>query len=119
MTVIIPSEHEEQVAVVQWCKLNKIFAVAVANGFHTNGKKDGRFFGMMKSLEKEGYSKGFPDLVIIVPNGGVMFLEMKRLKGSKTSPEQAKWNDDLTESGHHSVVCKGFDEAIEAIKGFM
>jgi len=114
-----PSEHEEQVRVVKWCGINGIMAIAIPNGFHTNGKKDGRFYGMIASLKAEGVTPGFPDLIILAPGKRVMFVEMKRVQGSTTSKEQKRLIEGLNFFGHYAVVCKGADEAIGMIEAFV
>lgn len=114
----IPSEHQEQVAVVRWCKAKGIIAVAVPNGFHT-GKRDNKFFGMIASLKSEGYSPGFPDLIILAKNGEVMFVEMKASKGGCLKDNQKAWQDKLLEFGFYSVVARGADEAISMISEFV
>lgn len=45
-----------------------------------------------------GIRKGFPDLQIILPNGQIFFIEMKKLKGVQ-SPEQKKCQAWLEERG--------------------
>ena len=114
----VKTEHEEQVQVVKTCRMMGLMAVAIPNGFHTNVKKDGRFFGMIASLKAEGYTKGFPDLIIMGNNGQSMFVEMKRTSGSATSKEQKALHESMTEAGHYVVVCKGADDAIGCIKEY-
>lgn len=48
---------------------------------------------------------GFPDTVLAGP-GGVAFLELKRAKGSRTSPAQRQWITTLRASGAVAAICK-------------
>lgn len=121
----VPLEEDEQIAFVQWCRLNNIVV-------HHSGNEIGGSTGAMKAravkMKKMGTSKGFPDLLVFIPVYGttgdvdcyqMCAIEMKRKKGSTTSQEQKKWLEILAGSGAMSAVCKGADEAIkyvEAIK---
>lgn len=82
--------------------------------------------GMMKSKiakirfwqqrKKEGVKKGVPDLVVFLPNK-ILFVEMKRQKGSATSLEQKEWCEHLNTYPYiEAVICKGAVEAIEVTK---
>ena len=57
-----------------------------------------------------GVKKGLPDL-LIVHNNGLLFIELKRLKGGVTSKEQKRWITHLNTTGAVAVVCKGAEEA--------
>jgi hypothetical protein len=47
-----------------------------------------------------------------------LWIEMKRLKGGKLSPEQADWIMYLRDSGYTVLVCAGAQAAIDAVKAF-
>jgi Holliday junction resolvase len=54
---------------------------------------------------------GVPDYIIYHKNK-LLFIEMKRVKGGKVSPEQEEWIFKLnTVDGVEAVVCYGFDQA--------
>jgi hypothetical protein len=64
-----------------------------------------------------GLRRGFLDMVVVIPNKKVLFIEMKRIKGSTTSKEQKEWVKLLNGVNPDSaVVCKGFEEAKEYVK---
>lgn len=42
---------------------------------------------------------GVPDRIILLPNGVVMFAELKRPKGGKVSPRQKWWAKELKRMG--------------------
>jgi len=106
---VIPSEHMEQVRLVSWFRKtypsHRIFAIA-NGGFRTKTTA--------MNLSAEGVTKGIPDLMI--PSLW-LFVEMKRTKGSTTSPEQKDWISYLNSVGYTAIICKGFEAAkIEIIK---
>jgi hypothetical protein len=122
---IIPLEEDEQIAFVQWCKLNDILV-------HHSGNELGGSTAAIKArgrkMKKMGTSKGFPDLLVFIPVYGVngrvdayqmCAIEMKRRKGSTTSKEQKEWLEVLQASGAMCAVCKGADEAIRFVETIM
>ena len=68
-------------------------------------------------MKQQGLSRGFPDYLVLV-EGQAIAIELKRQKGSKTSPEQAAWVEALNDAGVPAKVCKGFDEARQFIETF-
>ena len=64
-------------------------------------------------------SVGFPDLEVFIGNGKSLYVEMKRKKGGVVSEAQQKWITWLNDNGYSAKVCKGADEAIEYVKGFL
>lgn len=119
-----PSEHSEQVAVIQWADLQPLgggynvgaFLFAVPNG-------GVRSKITAKLLQAEGVRAGVPDLMLAVPRGGKsgLFIEMKRAKKSlsKVSDAQKDWHKRLTFAGYAVAVCYGADEAIKTIKAYL
>lgn len=57
---------------------------------------------------------GAPDLLVVMPEGRVLFLELKAGKG-KLRPTQEDWRDRLTSNGHPWAVCSTFGDAKEVI----
>lgn len=120
MSMTVPSEHDEQVMLIQWCDLmanrdpayRLIFAIP--NGGQRNKITAAR-------LKAEGVKPGVPDLFLPVPKGiyAGLFLEMKRRKGGRVSPDQVSWISSLMSRGYKCVVCRGFEEAQEAIEIYM
>lgn len=121
MNQIVPKEEDEQIAFVQWCRYNKIIV-------HHSGNEIGGSTRSLKTraikMKKMGTSKGFPDLLVFIPQKGVTgrvdayqpaAIEMKRKKGSTTSPEQKEWLRVLEKAGIPCRICKGCEEAIKFI----
>lgn len=112
---IIPTEHEEQVRVVQWCDAHIVGRVyAVPNG-------GTRSHAYTEHLHAEGMRTGAPDLVVALPNGQVLWIEMKRAskRMSHVSDSQRLEHSILTTLGHEVHVCYGADEAIAVITAAM
>ena len=66
---------------------------------------------------RDGVSPGFPDFAIVLPHRGLLLIELKRTKGSKTSPEQLDWIGALnTCPGVEAHVIKGAEASIKLIE---
>ena len=128
---IVPLEHPEQCAVIDWCAWNTkkypclAWIYAVPNGARTS-------ISVAKRLKKEGMRAGVPDLFLPYPSNAAkgifgtrindyhgLYIEMKRLKGSTTSKEQKAWHKYLLNVGYQVKVAKGADEAIKFIKEYL
>lgn len=111
------SEYSIQVALVEYLELLKsqgkvILFTSIPNSTFTKS-----WSAKVKNT-KTGLRPGFPDLVIIFPNG-VLFLELKKEKGSVVSPYQKAWQEALLGRGLHAVIAKGFDAAKQAIDTYV
>ena len=98
------SEHLEQAQLVSWFRKNyhpehRIFAIP-------NGGKRSMMAAM--ALKSEGLTIGVPDLMIPSLK---LFIELKKTKGGKLSPEQADWLAYLNSVGYTAVRCNGFEDA--------
>jgi hypothetical protein len=114
----VPTEHEEQKALVRWFSLqypkigNRL--VAIPNGGQRN-------VIVASKLKAEGVRAGFPDLMLLMPRGSFMglMIEMKRVRGGTLQVEQAEWLDWLTTQGYMAVICKGAQAAQDTIKSYL
>ena len=129
------SEHTEQVALFNWCKMMEgrhpqlalIFAIP-------NGGK--RHIGTARKLKAEGVRSGVPDIFLACPrlphdpddllvgdslrvrfSDEVKFGLFIELKVGKNKPtkNQLKWIEDLRAERYEVEVCYGFEEAKDAI----
>lgn len=100
----IPTEHEEQRLFIQWFRQTYPGTIifAIPNGGARSAATAAR-------LKAEGVLPGVPDL--FVPAWG-LWIEMKRAKGGKVSPEQKEWHDYLASCGYRVIVCRGCPDAI-------
>jgi hypothetical protein len=116
MKKIISSEHDEQVAFVEWLEINQYKFSAIPNATWTS-------FSQAKKNTAEGVRPGLPDLLVIV-NDHLVWIEMKRsdLKPKRggmggVSPVQREWHDVLNRCANCQVfVCYGYDEAVAAVR---
>lgn len=101
----IPTEHEEQVNFVRWFRLQfpRVMIFAIPNG-------GDRHAAVAAKMRAEGVMPGVPDLFI--PDWR-LFIEMKRRKGGRVSPEQKRVMEHLEMAGYTCVVARGFDEAMD------
>ena len=116
--VAVPTEHQEQAALVRWFDLQypKLAPLLYAI---PNGANKG--FASAAKFKREGLRAGFPDLGLAVARRGYngMFVEMKRVKGGTVSDAQDKYLRDLGLQGFYTAVAKGFDEACEQIHWYL
>jgi hypothetical protein len=128
MSLPIPTEHQEQVALMQWAKLQHKAMPALELMFAVpNG--GARNVVVAKKLKGEGVKAGVPDLFLPVarkPYHG-LFIEMKRTDKRPTrdgvkggvSDKQEWWISKLKEQGYKVEVCYGWKEAAEIIEDYL
>lgn len=118
---LIPYEEDEQIAFVQWCRLNGLTVHHSGNeiGGSTHAVK-ARAIKMKKMgnqqrvpgpsrLYSDYRGTGEPDAY------QACAIEMKRRKGGSVTKEQKKWLEILQASGLMCAVAHGADEAIAFI----
>lgn len=111
MSIPVPLEDEEQITFVEYLEAKNLKFTAIPNSTWTSSWKQ-------KIKNKLlGLRPGLPDLVVALP-GCLLFVEMKRLKGSKTSQEQKNWIAILNSICPHveAVICKGALAAIQEVE---
>jgi hypothetical protein len=134
----VPKESAEQRAVIRWwasyCRtkgLDERLLFASWNGAHLAGDSTRRAI-KMRLMKMQGLRPGVPDLFLALPKRdryslreynvwlfAGLFIELKRTKGSTTSPEQHEYINLLRKQGYNCVIAYGADEAIRAIRGYV
>ena len=112
------SEHDEQVAVFNWIRLNDSrfpglsLAFAIPNGGKRNKATAGR-------LKAEGVMAGVPDILIPVARNEYhgLFVEMK-VRGRHPTPLQLNCMAGLAEQGYLCAICYSVDQFSEIIKDY-
>ena len=116
---VIPSEHEEQSALMRWAELaahqepDLGLLFAIPNGGH-------RHPSVAAALKREGVKSGVPDLflpVVRAPFPG-LFIELKAQSGT-LSPTQKRWGDLLRAQGYAYAVAFGWEEAKDVLEGYL
>lgn len=133
---LTPLEHVEQVDVVNWIEsqneiaalfksrnLRPVLFSAIVNGHYQQSQKQ------LNKLIAEGMRKGILDMVFIIPPERsktgkrlMVWIEMKRVQGSTTSPEQLEWEEainDIEGGNVGAFICYGSKEAIDVLKDLM
>ena len=109
------TEDNEQRQLIQWAK-------TIPEGqflYHIpNENAAGQKWGIRN--KQLGVRSGVPDLCLPIPAGGYhgMYIEMKTKSGT-TSEQQDRWLSALNAFGYRAVVCHGWEEARDAIIGYL
>lgn len=111
----MPSEAEEQRAVIEWCDALKLPIFHIPNGGH-------RHKSVATELKRQGVRPGVPDLFLPIAKGNYhgLFIEMKRrdFYPYQASDKQVEWLRRLQQNGYAAFICKGADEAIACIEQY-
>jgi hypothetical protein len=106
------SEHAIQAAIIEYLRavLPRTYrAVAVANSPRS---------AIAGAKEKaRGMAKGFPDMILIGPDGVCAFMEVKR-PGGRLSPEQAEWGEWIVNGGGEYAVVRSVDDVAACLKAW-
>lgn len=116
----IPTEHEEQVALMRWASLSipRYPGLRWLHAIPNAGAGAQR--GQAGKMKAEGVKRGVPDLCLPVPARGYhgAYVEMKRVRGSATSPEQLAWRAYLTDAGYAYCLARGFEQARDFLMAY-
>lgn len=127
------SEHDEQVAVVQWANLmagqwpELDLLYAIPNGAALRHKtkidkrgREIRYSPEGQKLTAEGMKRHIPDLCLPVARCGYhsLYIEMKWGK-NKPNDGQAEMLDRLMAEGHLAVACWSAEEAIQVLSDYI
>ena len=109
------SEDRLQTEVVKYIRYQypKALFCGSAGGVYTG-------ISQARKMVRNGYIKGFPDLLIYEAKGAYhgLAIEIKTIKGRATK-EQKKWITDLQERGWRAEVCKGLPAILKLIDMYM
>ena len=116
---MIPTEEEEQTALISWAKLSEgRFPVLsllyhIPNGGKRSKSEAARFRAM-------GVKAGVSDLFLPCARGGYhgLYVEMKALDG-RPSAEQVKFAEAVRQEGYKCVFCYGAEEAEREIVRYL
>ncbi|MPM78797.1 hypothetical protein SDC9_125811 [bioreactor metagenome] len=119
-TMPIPTESVEQQILFRWARMQRCrypeldLLYHIPNGGSRKKAEAGRF-------KAEGVKAGIPDIFLPVPRDQYhgLYIELKRTKGGRISPEQVMWMEALTKQGYCCAVCKGHEAAIKVILDYL
>ncbi len=115
------SEHEHQVLVIQWARLQvKCGTYPDLDVLHAVPNAARRTKGERGWMLSEGMKAGVPDLHLPVPRGGFvgLYIEMKS-KGRKLTAAQDWWQDRLHKLGHFVATCFTSSAAIDTLTEYL
>jgi hypothetical protein len=108
-----PLEYDEQCAFVEWLEYKGLKFTAVPNSTYTKS------WNQKRLNKKSGLRSGFPDMIVLTPQG-MLCVELKRVRGGRTSPEQKEWAEALQNTpGVEARIVKGCEEAIKFVEEFL
>ena len=120
MTTPVPTESVEQRNLFRWAKLMSGAHPELSLLYHipNEGKRSA---ATGRRMRQEGLKRGVPDICLPVARGGRhgLYIELKRLRGSKTSDDQREWLAALEAQGYAVALCKGWEAAAKVIEDYI
>lgn len=108
-----PKEDDECYTFVAWLELKKLKFSHVPNSTFTKN------WAVKMKNKRMGVRPGVPDYIIVTKKG-LLFVEMKRLKGGVVSEFQKDWIASLNACrGVEAKICRGNQEAIDFVSEFL
>ena len=109
-------KHQEstlQTACVRWFRYQypQLVIYAVPNGGSRNVREAQR-------LKSEGVLAGVADLVVLLPQGKSLYIEMK-VKGNRQTANQKDFQKKAITLGHTYAVCYTFEEFKQVIENYI
>lgn len=120
MTIIQPTEEQEQAYVIQWRDLmvNQVPELSLLFHIGNGGLRSKPEAVRFKRL---GVKPGVSDLMLPVARHGYhgLWIEMKRQHDGKLSKPQKEWIDDMRKQGYKAERANGADEAIAILQEYL
>ena len=71
-------------------------------------------------MKAEGMTAGVSDLILLVPSKGYhsLCIEMKAEKGRQTE-HQKQWQKHAERHGNKYVICRSFEDAVNAVREYL
>ena len=127
-----PTEFQEQSDVIKWARCLAAAGDDRLKLLHADASGVRVPIGCAVKMKRAGSVKGWPDLFLPVLGGPFakapekigyhwsgLFIELKRETGGVVSKEQKYLHLLLREQGYAVVVCRGANQAINAIKNYL
>lgn len=110
-----PTEQQIQAALFAWADAKRIENFfSIPNGGSRNKIE-------AVNLKRAGVRAGVPDMMLAIKRKGYggLFIELKRDRTCKPSPEQTDWLNRLTAAGYFATVCHGLDSAVRTVEWYL
>jgi hypothetical protein len=119
-TDLIPTEHVEQCAVISWARKNA-YRYPCLNWLYANVNGQNKTIKERAYFKAEGLTSGVADLFLPDPRGSFcgLYIEMKRRKGGKISPEQEEFIEWAKSRGYAARIAFGADQGIEFLQEYL
>jgi ribosomal protein L39E len=105
----IPTENDEAKALATMLRYKGYLFSHIVNESQT------KQWGAIQRAKAMGKNPGVPDYIVIKGNE-LIFVELKRTRGGRVSPEQLVWIGALKQIKKvRAAICRGADEAIKFI----
>ena len=117
MALISRNEHQEQVALIQWFRLQHPKQIKCLWAIPNGGVRN---IGTAIKLKREGVVPGVSDLFLMIPNSTKhgLFLEMKA-KSGKLTTDQKEFISLAESMGYDAKVAYSYEEGKEIIKKYL
>ena len=117
MALTSKNEHQEQVALIQWLRLQHPKHTKCLWAIPNGGVRN---IGTAIKLKREGVVPGVSDLFLMIPNNTKhgLFLERKA-KSGKLTTEQTDFLSLAESMGYEAIVADSDEEGKEIIKKYL
>lgn len=106
-----PLEEDEQIAFVDWLAAKGLPFSAIPNSTYSNS------WGVKMRNKRMGVRPGIPDLLVAIEGKCLIWVEMKRQRGTYPTEEQRRWIKIFNSIPNvEARVCNGCQKAIEFIE---
>lgn len=78
--------------------------------------RDNRRFLFINQHNRMGYTKGQPDLIVLLPKGRVLLVEMKNGRLPRQRLEQKKFQTETETMGHDYRVWRSVEDAVAFVR---
>jgi len=92
----------------------ELLPIQSMSGIHLHGTAKQKA-QVLNTMRKEGFRKGFPDISLMLPEGKVLHLELKRPNGGVQSKEQKEIEQILILLNHQYYIVRSVDEVFKLI----
>ena len=116
----VPTESEEQQSLFQWVEAH-IYKYPELRAFYHIPNEGKRSRAEGAKLKREGLKEGVSDNCLPVRKGyyGSLYIELKKRRNGKVSPEQREWIELMRAVGNAAFICYGWEEARDRIVEYL